>query len=209
MEENDEVFSASGELSKLLRFSLTCDKMTSITRRTFLIDKSRRENDAEHSWHIALMALLFSQYADKSVNIDKATKMLLVHDLVELGAGDTFAYDAEANASKAEREKKAADDLYSTLPPKLGQSLRCLWEEFDECKTQDAKYAASMDRLQPFLHNMATGGATWLEGKVKRSQVIERLKVVKEALSGVWPWVERCVEKAISNGWLVDDGGEK
>lgn len=204
----DDVFSFDGELSAILRFTIKVDGMTAILRHTYLIGKGRRENDAEHSWHIALMALLFSKYAPPAVNKDRAIQMLLVHDLVELGAGDTFAFDEEANKSKAARENLAADELYSTLPEPLGSNLRRLWEEFEECKSLDAKFAACMDRLQPFIHNMATGGATWIEGSVKKSQVLSRMALIKTTLPEVWKWIEKCLDKAILNGWIINDEAE-
>ena len=134
-------------LDQQLRFTAEIDKMTSILRRTMLIDGSRRENDAEHSWHIAVMALIFEEYATEPVNINRAVKMCVVHDLIEIYAGDTFAYDAAGNADKAEREAAAADKLFAQLPKEQGEEIRLLWEEFDAMQTPDAKYAACMDRL--------------------------------------------------------------
>ena len=134
-----------------------------------LIDGSRRENDAEHSWHIAVMALLFSEYATEPVDVARAAKMCVVHDLIEIYAGDTFAYDLEANKGKAEREAAAADKLFAQLPAEQGAEIRSLWEEFDAMNTPDSKYAACMDRLQPFLHNTLTEGHTWRESGTNRA----------------------------------------
>lgn len=189
-------------LDQQLLFSAEIDKMTSVLRRTMLIDNTRRENDAEHSWHIATMALLFAEYAKEAPNVLRAAEMCLVHDLVEIYAGDTFAYDAAGNATKAAREQAAADKLFSRLPQEQGSHLRALWEEFDAAATADAKYAACMDRLQPFLHNTLTEGATWKESGTKRSAVEKRLALVKDCMPEVYRWVEQNLDRAVAQGWL-------
>ena len=199
-----EEFLASGNerLDMQLKFTAEIDKMTSIYRRTLLIDGSRRENDAEHSWHIAVMALLFKEYCIEEPNVEHAIRMLVVHDLVEIYAGDTFAYDDKGNASKEEREKAAADKLFSQIPPEQGAEIRSLWEEFDAMESTDAKYAACLDRLQPFLHNTLTEGHTWREGKTHRSQVEKRMNIIKEFMPDVYEWVDKNIERGIEKGWL-------
>ena len=192
------------DVNKILKFTAEIDKMTSVLRRTMLIDKSRRENDAEHSWHIAVMAILFEKFAPTGTDISKAVKMCVVHDLVEIYAGDTFAYDINGNKSKAEREAKAADKLFGMLPEDVGKEIRLLWEEFDRMETLDAKYAACMDRIQPYLHNTLTDGHTWVEGKVSKTQVLERSGVIEETLPEVWDWVLKNVENGVKNGWIAD-----
>ncbi len=189
-------------LDQQLRFTAEIDKMTSILRRTMLIDGSRRENDAEHSWHIAVMALIFEEYAVESVNVSRAVKMCVVHDLIEIYAGDTFAYDAAGNADKAEREAAAADKLFAQLPVEQGAEIRSLWEEFDAMQTPDAKYAACMDRLQPFLHNTLTGGHTWVESGTARPSVEKRMSIIKDFMPEVYKWVEKNLDNAVANGWL-------
>lgn len=189
-------------LDQQLKFTAEIDKMTSILRRTVLIDQSRRENDAEHSWHIAVMAMLFSEYAKETVDIGRVVKMCVVHDLVEIYAGDTFAYDAAGNEDKVEREKKAADKLFGELPEEQGSMIRELWEEFDEMKTSDAKYAACMDRLQPFLHNTLTAGHTWAEGGTNRAAVEKRMAIIKEFMPEVYKWIEANLDRAVESGWL-------
>ena len=189
-------------LDQQLKFTAEIDKMTSILRRTVLIDQSRRENDAEHSWHIAVMAMLFSEYAKEHVDIGRVVKMCVVHDLVEIYAGDTFAYDAAGNEDKVEREKKAADKLFGELPEEQGNMIRELWEEFDEMKTSDAKYAACMDRLQPFLHNTLTAGHTWAEGGTNRAAVEKRMTIIKEFMPEVYKWIEANLDRAVESGWL-------
>jgi putative hydrolase of HD superfamily len=199
----DFISSGMDRLDMQLKFTAEIDKMTSVLRRTMLLDKSRRENDAEHSWHIAVMALLFEEYASEPVDIGHAIKMCVVHDLIEIYAGDTFAYDVEGNKSKAEREEKAADRLFALLPEEQGAYIRALWEEFDGMETADSKYAACLDRLQPFFHNTLTEGYTWVEsGTTDRAAVEKRMSTVKKFMPSVYPWVEKNIDNAIAKGWL-------
>lgn len=199
----DFISSGMDRLDMQLKFTAEIDKMTSVLRRTVLLDKSRRENDAEHSWHIAVMALLFEEYASEPVDIGHAIKMCVVHDLIEIYAGDTFAYDVEGNKSKAEREEKAADRLFALLPEEQGAYIRALWEEFDRMETADSKYAACLDRIQPFFHNTLTEGHTWVEsGTTDRAAVEKRMSIVKEFMPKVYPWVEKNIDNAVVKGWL-------
>ena len=201
-----EDFLSSGNirLDRQLKFTAEIDKMTSIFRRTSLIDKSRRENDAEHSWHIAVMSMLFEEYASEPVNVSRAVQMCVVHDLIEIYAGDTFAYDVKGNQDKAERENEAADKLFSQLPKEQGSMIRSLWEEFDAMETADAKYAACMDRLQPFLHNTLTDGFTWVESGTSRAVVEKRMAVIKDFMPRVYEWISDNMDRAIEKGWLKD-----
>ena len=198
----DFLESGNERLDRQLKFTAQIDRMTSILRRTMLIDKSRRENDAEHSWHIAVMALLFSEYANEPVDIGRAAEMCVVHDLVEIYAGDTFAYDVKGNEGKEEREKAAADKLFAQLPDEQGNMIRRLWEEFDAMETPDAKYAACMDRLQPFLHNTLTDGHTWVESGTGRGAVEKRMAVIKEFMPQVYGWISDNLDRAEEKGWL-------
>lgn len=199
---SDFLSSGDKRLDSQLLFTAEIDKMTSVLRRTLLLDKSRRENDAEHSWHIAVMAMLFSEYAAAPVDIGRVVQMCVVHDLVEVYAGDTFAYDAVGNADKEAREKAAADKLFAMLPKEQGNMIRSLWEEFDAMETADAKYAACMDRLQPFFHNTLTDGHTWVEGGTNRAAVEKRMAIIKEVMPKVYAWVEGNIDHAIAEGWL-------
>lgn len=199
---SDFLSSGDKRLDSRFLFTAEIDKMTSVLRRTLLLDKSRRENDAEHSWHIAVMAMLFSEYATAPVDIGRVVQMCVVHDLVEVYAGDTFAYDAVGNADKEEREKKAADKLFAMLPEEQGQLIRSLWEEFDAMESPDAKYSACMDRLQPFFHNTLTDGHTWVESGTNRAAVEKRMAVIKEFMPKVYPWVAKNIDRAIEVGWL-------
>ena len=145
----DFLKSGNGRLDQQLLFTAEIDKMTDILRQTMLISGNRRENDAEHSWHIAAMAMLLTEYAAEPVDIGRVVRMCIVHDLVEIEAGDTFAYDVQGNIGKAERERIAADKVFGKLPEDQGSMIRGLWEEFDAMETPDAKYAACIDRIQP------------------------------------------------------------
>ena len=198
----DFLKSNNERMNQQLLFTAEIDKMTDVLRQTVLINKSRRENDAEHSWHIAVMAMLFSEYASEPVNIGRVVQMCVVHDLVEIEADDTFAYDVQGNIGKAEREKEAADKLFSKLPEDQGHMIRSLWEEFDAMETADAKYAACMDRLQPFLHNTLTEGHTWGQGKVTRGAVEKRMAVIKDFMPEVYEWLKANLDRAVEKGWL-------
>ena len=203
----NDIFSSIKDvnLQKQLSFIVEVDKVKNIMRRTLLIDGSRRENDAEHSWHLAIMAMLLTEYAeDKNFSLERVMKMVIVHDLVEIYAGDTFAFDVQGNIEKEEKEKLAADKLFSQLPENQGKQLRKLWEEFDEMKTPDARYAAALDRLQPFIHNLCTEGHTWVLGKVTKEQVYKRSGLSMEVLPALKPWMEEQIEVAIKKGWITE-----
>ena len=206
----DKFFIPSGNirLDAQLKFTAEIDKMTSVYRKTLLIDRSRAENDAEHSWHIAVMALLFKEYAVEKVDLRHAMEMLIVHDLIEIYAGDTFAYDPEGNKTKAAREEESARQLFSILPEEQGQHIRALWEEFDSRSTPDARYADCLDKLQPFFHNIMTEGYTWrnaIAGKrTTRQQVEKRMSVLKEFMPEVHKWVEHAMDIAVQKGWLLE-----
>ncbi|MBR2401817.1 MAG: HD domain-containing protein [Lachnospiraceae bacterium] len=203
MGKNDFMKSENRRLNQQLLFTAEIDKMADVMRQTLLINKSRQENDAEHSWHIAVMAMLFSEYAIEPVNVGRVVQMCVVHDIVEIEAGDTFAYDAQGNVNKAEREKEAADKLFAKLPADQGKMIRDLWEEFDAMETADAKYAACMDRIQPFIHNTLTDGHTWVKGKVDRKSVERRAEIVKEFMPEVYNWMVSNMVQAVEKGWLA------
>jgi len=202
-----ENFISSGDkkLDSLFHFTAEIDKMTHILRQTLLIDGSRRENDAEHSWHIAVMAQIFYDYAIENPDIGRTVKMLVLHDLIEIYAGDTFAYDDEGKKSKANRERQSADKLFAILPAKQAKEIRSLWEEFDACNTADSHFANCLDSLQPFLHNTLTLGHSWQEHKVKKSNVIQRQSVIQKYMPKVWPWILKNLDNAVKQGWLLDE----
>ena len=179
--------------------------MKNVLRQTLLADGSRQETDAEHSWHLALTAMVLYEYRGLSgVSLDRAIRMSLVHDLVEIYAGDTFCYDEAANADKALREKQAADRLFGLLPEDQGVEYRKLWEEFDAMETPDAKYAAAMDRLQPLINNLLTQGHTWRLGHVTAGQVYQRMAPIQEAAPALWPFVEQSIQDSVQKGWLTE-----
>lgn len=189
-------------LDQQIQFVLEIDRLKGVLRQTLLTDGSRRENSAEHSWHIALMAVLLAEYAPAPVNVLRVIKMLLVHDLVEIDAGDTFCYDTQGNLSKAERELQAADRIFGLLPPDQATELRTLWDEFEAQATQDALFAAALDRLQPLLNNWQTKGHTWKKHGVNRLQVMKRMAPIQNHAPALWPLVEQVVEEAIGAGYL-------
>lgn len=194
------------KLDELLKFTATIDKMTSVIRRTTLLDMSRLENDAEHSWHIAIMALFFKDFAIEKVDVNHAVELLLMHDLVEIYAGDTFAYDVEGNKTKKDREEAAAKKLASLLPEEYASYYLSCYQEFEEKVTSEAKYADCMDKLQPFLHNALTEGFTWKNATppTVATLVYQRMSVLKDFMPEVYLWVEKSIEHAIQNNWLVD-----
>ncbi|MGA2961662.1 MAG: HD domain-containing protein [Candidatus Korobacteraceae bacterium] len=190
-------------LDQQLSFVLEIDKLKTILRQTLLTDSSRRENSAEHSWHLAIMSFLLAEYSPEPVEILRVMKMLLVHDLIEIDAGDTFAYDVAGNLGRAEREQRCAERIFGMLPVEQGRELRALWEEFDAFKTPESKYANALDRLQPLLHNSRTEGGTWRIHSVTLDQVHRRMEPIRTALPELWPVVTRIIEDACARGWIV------
>lgn len=192
------------KLQMQLDFMAEMDKMKSVYRRTSLIDLSRTESDAEHSWHFALAAMLLFEYCDlEEVDLNRVIRMALVHDLVEIYAGDTFAYDEAGYNDKEKREKAAADKLFALLPPAQGEEYRSLWEEFDAEETPDALYAAAIDRIQPLLNNFHTEGFTWKNG-VTAEQVRKRMSVIKKSSTALHQAAEHMINESIKKGWLKE-----
>jgi putative hydrolase of HD superfamily len=194
----------SERLHQQIGFILEIDKLKGIVRRTLLIDQSRRENDAEHSWHLAMMALVLAEYAEPGVDIGRVIHMLLVHDLVEIDAGDAFFYDAAAEADKESRERQAAERLFGLLPDGQGEGLRALWEEFEARKTADARFARALDRVQPMLHNFHTEGGTWKEYGVTLDQVHSRRALIADASPRLWAYMEGLLAEAVRRGFLTE-----
>ncbi len=185
-----------------MRFLVEIDQMKNVLRQTLLADGSRRESDAEHSWHLAMYAMLLSEYAPEPVDISRVVRMVLVHDLIEIYAGDTFCYDKEGNRDKAAREEAAADRLYALLPADQAGEYRALWEEFDRMDTPDSRFAAALDRIQPIINNYLTKGHTWKLGHVTSAQVYERMAPVKSGLPEAWKVVEWIINTSIEKGFL-------
>jgi len=193
---------AAPRLAAQIHFILEIDKLKSVLRRTSILEGSRRENSAEHSWHLAMMALLLAEYGPPDLDLTRVLKMVLVHDLVEIDAGDTFCYDETGRADQNERERRAADRLFALLPPDLGVELRTLWEEFDSRATPDARFAAALDRLQPVLLNYTSGGGTWREHRVTRDQVVERNQPMGDGAPELWEYARSLIEDAAARGLI-------
>lgn len=192
-------------LKKQMDFLLEVDKLKFINRQTYLSDGTRRENDAEHSWHLALMAVLLSEHADEEVDLLKVITMVLIHDLVEIDAGDTYAYDEAGKQTQRIREEKAADRIFAMLPKGQGKKFRALWEEFDAYETPEAKFAHVCDNVQPLMLNHATGGKSWRERGIRRSQVEKRNSRVGESSRTMKAYVEDILDKNVEKGNLKNE----
>lgn len=188
-------------LNRQVCFLREVDRLKQVFRQTWLLDRSRKENDAEHSWHLALMAMLLREHADPAVDLPRVVRMLLVHDLVEIDAGDTFCYDDDDH--KARREQAAAERIFALLPSDQADDLRGLWEEFEARRTPEARFAAALDRLQPLLHNYYTRGAAWLEHGVKADQVLQRNCHIAEGAPALWAFAEGLIRDAVAKGYLA------
>lgn len=192
----------TNRLTQQIAFIIEIDRLKQILRQTYLCDQSRRENTAEHSWHIALMATVLIEYAPPGADLLHATKMLLIHDVVEIDAGDTFAFDEVGNQGKAEREEQAAERLFGLLPTDQGDELRSLWNEFEAQQTPTAQFAAALDRLQPFLLNQQNRGGTWHKYGITRDRVVKRMSAVKTGAPALWSMVEEAIEECLAEGYL-------
>ncbi len=188
-----------------IKFIVEVDKAKEIMRRTYVTNSERFENDAEHSWHLALMAPLLKEYIKEDVNIERVINMVIIHDLVEIDAGDTFCYDKEGNLTKREREVKAADRIFNILPKDQAKIIYDLWNEFEEMKTIESKYAACLDRIQPILNNIATGGRAWKENNTTKSMVLGRMSVIKETSEELWELILAIINEGVKIGALKDE----
>ncbi len=175
-------------MDKQYDFLREIDKEKSIFRQTYLADGSRKENDAEHSWHLAMMVMLMCEHANEPVDRLHVMEMVLIHDLIEIDAGDTYAYDTAGNKTKRERELKAADRLFNILPKDQADRLRGLWDEFEENITPEARFANSLDKMQPLMLNDASGGKSWTEHDVHNSQVYKRNERTHEGSEAMWKY---------------------
>lgn len=189
-------------LRRQLRFLLEADRLKLVVRGSRIADASRRENTAEHSWHLALFALVLREHAAGEVDVGRVVRMLLVHDLVEIGCGDTPLFDAEGALSQAERERLAADELFGLLPGDQGQELRAVWEEFEAAGTADARFAKALDRLQPILLNHVVGGGTWTDYAVDEARERSLTRRIADGSPALWAAAEAVLADAVANGWL-------
>ncbi len=193
-------------LKKQVAFLETLDELKNVFRANSIMDGTRRENSAEHSWHIAIMSMILAEYAPEPIDSLKVLKMLLIHDVIEIDAGDTFCYDDEGNMDKADRETRAAERLFGLLPEDQGIEFRKLWDEFEEASTTESRFANSMDRFLVIFQNYRNGGGTWKLHDIPKSKVMERQMPVKQGAPALWEKVEEVLDRSCSEGFLRDDG---
>ncbi|MCG5215207.1 HD domain-containing protein [Streptosporangium sp. KLBMP 9127] len=185
-----------------IEFALEIDKLKRVIRRNNLMDGSRRENDAEHSWYVGMLAMVLGEHAPPGTDLDRVVAMLLVHDLVEIDAGDTFIYDPVAVAAQVEAERAAADRIFGLLPADQGVRLRALWDEFEERRTPEARFAKALDRFAPILANHRNDGGTWPLHKITARQVLEKVKIIEEGSPALGEYAVRLVELSVGRGHL-------
>ena len=187
-------------MRKQIEFALLMDKQKNIFRQNHLADNSRRENDAEHAWHMAVMAYLFREYANEDIDISKVILMCLIHDVVEIEAGDTYAYDEEAKKSQREREEIAKKHIFGMLPSDQGQELEALFDEFEAQETAEARFAKAMDNLQPVLLHEANGGGDWKEHEVTKEQIMRRQEKTRRGSEDLFTVIKDIIDKHIAEG---------
>ena len=193
-------------LKKQLDFILQADAEKEIERRTLVSSGKRFENDSEHAWHMALMAILLSEYANEEIDVLKTVTMILIHDIVEIDAGDTYCYDYELGKSQREREVKAANRIYALLPDDQGKKLRALWDEFEANETPEAHFAHAMDCLQPTMLNDATNGEMWKKNGIKLSQVLKRNEYTEKGSKTLWDYqLNELILKNVEKGNLKNE----
>jgi putative hydrolases of HD superfamily len=191
-------------LDQQIRFVLEADRLKTVLRQSTITDGSRHENSAEHSWHLALMALTLAEHAPPGTDLGRVTAMLVLHDLVEIDAGDLFLYaDAAAQARQEEAERAAADRLFAILPGAQAAGLRGLWEEFEERRTAEARFARALDRLQPMLLNMQTGGGTWTAHRVALDQVLAKVDLIEDGSASLGVYARQMIATAVARGFLA------
>lgn len=194
----------SERLEKQMEFIKEIDKLKAIKRQTLLINEDRQENDAEHSWHLAMLAFLLAEYSNEKIDILKTIKMVLIHDIVEIDAGDTYCYDEEGYKTKADRETKAAERIFGILPNDQCKELKLLWEEFEDMNTAESKFACVLDRIQPLLLNYTKGGISWKNHNVKRNQVENRNKCTQSGSEELYRYIMNIISDATEMGMLKE-----
>ena len=195
-------------LRRQLDFILEIDRSKEIIRQTYLASGARKEDDAEHAWHLALMAALLSEYANEPVDTAHVIQMVLIHDLVEIDAGDTYAYDAAGNATKRRRELAAADRIFALLPDDQARQYRALWDEFEARETPEAKFANALDKIQPVLLTDHNGGISWREHAVHEEQIRDRNASTHEGSELLWAYTDKLIAKNVKNGNLIPAVGK-
>lgn len=199
----DGLAGSDDRLARQINFIREIDKLKTVSRRTLLMDGSRYENDAEHSWHLAIMALLLKEHGNvPKMDLTRVIKMVLIHDIVEIDAGDTYCYDEQGNVDKVKRESVAATRIFGLLPVDQQVEWRALWEEFEQRTTPEAQFAAALDRVQPLMHNYCTNGVVWKNHGVTSSKVIARNRHVAEGSRPLWKFAEALIEDAVKQGYL-------
>ena len=199
----------SDPISGQIRFILEIDKLKSIRRRTYLINGERRENSAEHSWHITVMAMILAEHANEKIDVLRVMKMLIIHDIVEIDAGDTLVYDTVGRQSKKEREREAADRIFELLPEDQAGEMRELWDEYEARTTPEAKFAAALDRLMPLLHNYHTEGRAWKENNITSEQVYAHNAHIEDGSKILWRFAVSIINDAVLRGYLNKQGQTK
>ena len=195
-------------LDSQISFVLEADRLKTVARQNVITGESRRENSAEHSWHLALMALVLADHAPPGTDLGKVGAMVVLHDLVEIDAGDLFLYsDAAAQARQEEAERAAADRLFAILPPAQAAELRGLWDEFEERRTPEARFARALDRLQPILLNMQTGGGTWTAHHITLDQVLAKVHLIEEGSASLGAYAKTMIATAVQRGFLKPAAG--
>lgn len=189
-------------LKKQIEFLLELDKMKNLYRQTYVLHEDRKENDAEHSWHLAVLAFLLAEYSNKNIDITHVMKMVLLHDVVEIDAGDTYCYDNEGNKSKAEREEKAAQHIFGLLPDDQRKEFYDLWREFEDSETSEARFAAMLDRIQPLLLNYTKDGISWKEHGIQKQQVLSRNIDYFSESDELAELIKDIIDDAAEKGWL-------
>ncbi|MDI9874936.1 HD domain-containing protein [Flectobacillus rivi] len=192
----------SDNLLKQIAFIKEIDKVKYIQRKTKLFNSDRNENDAEHSWHLAIMAVVLAEHSNENIDVLKVIKMLLIHDIVEIDAGDTFIYDTQKNHTNTDEERLAANRIFGLLPEAQAEELIEIWEEFEAGETKEAKFAKSMDRLEPLLQNTSNNGGTWAEFGVDYDKVFNKKKVIKEGSEVIWDYAENLINESVDKGIL-------
>jgi putative hydrolase of HD superfamily len=196
-------------LSLQMKFIVEVDRLKQVSRRTITLGCDRNENSAEHSWHIAVMAMVLAEHAKgKDIDLVRTISMMLVHDLVEIDAGDTYCYDDEAGRDKLERETAAADRIFRILPSDQAAEFRALWDEFEAGATAEARFANALDRLQALLLNYYTDGKTWRKHHVKSEQVVARAAPIEDGSPGLWAYARALIDDAVATGLLESRKGE-
>lgn len=197
--------STNPHLNEQIQFLLEIDKLKQIQRRSYITGGSRRENSAEHSWHLAMMAPVLAEYANEPVDVNHVIRLVLVHDVVEVDAGDTFFFDEVGKLDKAEREQRAADRIFGLLPPAQGAALRALWDEFEARQTPEARFANVLDRIMPLLLNYAVAGRTWQENGLTAVRVRQGMTHIQEGSAVLWQFVQELMQDAVAKGYLPEE----